>query len=186
MSASIKNKIKKLEFQIKVMAIFCCFNILACFILFYFAYGKEAFKSIEVDQLSAQSLVIKDKGKIVIEMGATESGGYLETVSHDGQPLASLGKTALGGTLILYHANGRSLIELGNTKNGGYIGTFNPLGDKIIEITRTGYGGDISVYDNAENISAHLTTVANGGVLKAYQKGDVQYITPGSNTEINK
>jgi hypothetical protein len=177
MSDQLKIKIIRLERKMMLLCLFCIFNSLICVTLFYISYSKRNF-----DYIATNSLYIQNKERIVVELGATENGGYLETVTHDGKPLVSLGKTAIGGTLTLYNTNGHSLVELGNTKNGGFIGTYNTAGKKIIELNRTGYGGDISVFDNNTNLSAHLTTVKNGGVVNAYLKNEnAQQIMPAAN-----
>jgi hypothetical protein len=183
---SIQKKVKKLEKMVYFLSAFCVLNFFIFAFLFYLAYAKQDFKEVNTDILIAKSLIIHDKNHIVVELGSTQKGGYIETVTRDGSPLVSLGKTAIGGTVTLYNTNGHGMVELGNTRKGGFIGTYNTKGKRIIELNRTGYGGDISIFDNSDKLSAHITTVQNGGVVSSYlNDGQNINITPSSNAVIS-
>jgi hypothetical protein len=88
--------------------------------------------------------VTNDAGEIVVSLGVNDIGdGLVDTKSAKGKELVKLGATKSGGTVRTYQRNGQKLAMMGTSDNGGLVYVFNKTGQRIAEMIADDYGNGL-------------------------------------------
>jgi hypothetical protein len=107
-------------------------------------------------------------------------------VDKRGKSLIVLGGTATGGTLGIHNGGGQLRVALGvTTDDHGLVGTLNSKGDTLVELIADGTGGGlINTYDpNGTRVVSLSRSDNQGGMIQTYDGAGSSLVTIGATTD---
>ena len=136
------------------------------------------------DKVKARYIAVTNEaGEIVVTLGANDAGGGLvRTMSAKGKDLVNLTSTDSGGTVKTYHPNGKPLVALTASADGdGFIETNQPNGKPLMKLGSSDDGGLVHVYNKTGEfiVTMGADEYGNGVVYAGNRKGKGRTLKPG-------
>ncbi len=142
---TIEQRLEQLEKRNKGLTV--ALTMMAVTICAVVTMAATGLKNANFDTVTARRLfVANDAGELVVTLDTDDSGnGLVLTHSAKGKDLVALTRTDTGGSASTYRTNGKMLVRLTSTadSNGGFVQVFNKTGENIVQMHADEYGNGV-------------------------------------------